>query len=77
MLATICQLISEDFPGFTMICATCSLNCFCFDFYISAEQFYDPNKQELVKMGKKHKSSNNAMSNEGSSIKIIDGSHGD
>ena len=60
-----------------MICATLSLNCFCFDFHISAEQFYDRNKQELVKMGKNHRSTNNAMSNYGSSIEIIDRSHGD
>ena len=32
-----------------MICATWSLNCFGFGFHISAEQFYDGNKQELVK----------------------------
>ena len=39
---------------------------------ISAEQFDDRNKQEW---GKKQKSTNNA--NDGSSIKMIDGSHGD
>ena len=44
-------MISEDFPGFPRICATWSLNCFCFDFHISAEQFYDHNKQELGKTG--------------------------
>ena len=60
-----------------MICTTRSLNCFCFDFHISAEQFYDRNKQELVKMWEKHKSTNNAMSNDGSSIEKIDQSHGD
>jgi hypothetical protein len=70
-------LISDDFPGFTMICATRSLNCFCFDFHISAEQFYDRSTQELVKTGEKHKSTNNAMSNNGSTIKIIDLSHRD
>ena len=53
------------------------INCFCFDFHISAEQFYDCNKHELVKTGKIHISTNNAMSNGGSSIKIIDRSHGD
>ena len=37
-----------------MIWATRSLNCFCFDFHISAENFYDRNKQELVKTGKKN-----------------------
>ena len=63
-----------DFPGFTMICAT---YYFCFDFHISAEQFYDRNKQELVKMGETHKSTNNAISNDGSSIEIIDRSHED
>ena len=61
-----------------MICATQSLNCFCFDFHISAEQFYDHNKQELVKTGGKNKSTNNAMSNDGSIIETItDRSHGD
>ena len=61
-------LISDDFPGFTMICATWSLNCFCFDFHISAEQFYDRKKQkELVKTVKNHKSINYAISNDGSS----------
>ena len=43
--------ISQDFPGFPRICATWSLNCFCFDFHISTEQFYDHSKQELVKTG--------------------------
>ena len=47
-------------------------DCFCFDFHISAEQFYDPNKHELLKTGKNHKSTNNAISNDGSSIEIID-----
>ena len=65
-----------DFPGFTMICATWSLNCFCFDFHISAEQFYDWNTQ-LVKTGEKHNLTENAMSNDGPSIKIIDWSNGD
>ena len=37
-----------------MICATRSLNCFCFDFHISAEQFYDRSKQELIKTGGKN-----------------------
>jgi hypothetical protein len=60
-----------------VICARLSLNCFCFDFHISAEQFYDGNKQEVVKTGENHKSSNNSMSNDGSSIEIIDWSHGD
>ena len=45
-----------------------SLNCLCFDFHISAEQSYDHNKQELGKW-KKHKSTNNTMSNDGSRIK--------
>ena len=75
MLATMTWnslLISDDFQGFTMICTTRSLNCFCFDFHISAEQFYDRSTQELVKMGEKHKSTNNAMSNNGSTIEIID-----
>ena len=40
-------------------------------------QFYDRNKQELVKTGKKHKSTNNVMSNNGSSSAIRDWSHGD
>ena len=44
-----------DIPGFTMICATWSINCFCFDLHISAEQFYDRNKQELVKTINQHK----------------------
>ena len=36
-----------------MIWVTRSLNYFCFDFLISAENFYDRNnKQELVKTGK-------------------------
>ena len=47
-------------------------DCFCFDFHISAEQFYVPNKHELLKTGKNHKSTNNAISNDGSSIEIID-----
>ena len=34
-----------DFWQFPSICTTWSLNCFCFDFLISAEQFYDRNKQ--------------------------------
>ena len=59
-----------------MIWVTRSLNYFCFDFLISAENFYDRNKQELVKTGKKHKSMNNAMSNDGPSIEMIDRSHG-
>ena len=50
---------------------------FWFDFHISAEQFYDRNKQELVKTRENHKSTNNAMSNDGSSIEIIDQSQGD
>ena len=50
------------------------MNCFCFDFHISTEQFYDRNKQEG---GKAKKSTNNVMSNDGSSIEIIDRSHGD
>ena len=52
-----------------------TLNCFCFDFQISAEQFYDYFKQELGKKGKTHKSTHNAMSNDVSSIEIIDQSH--
>ena len=72
-----CQLIAEDFPEFPRICATLSIIFFCFDFQISAEQFYDQNKQELGKTGGNHKSTSNAMSNDGSSIKIIDQSHGD
>ena len=46
----------------------------CFDFHISAEQFYDPNKQEREKT---QILTNNAMSNDGSSIDIINWSHGD
>ena len=41
------------------------------------DNLFDRNKQELVKTGKNHKSANNAMSNDGSSIEIIDQSHGD
>ena len=46
-------------------------------FVIVSEQFYDPNKQELGKTGKNHKLTNNVMSNDGLSIKIIDQSHED
>ena len=43
--------------------------------FISVQNnFYDHNKQE---QGKKQKSTNNAMSNDGSSIEIIDWSNGD
>ena len=52
MLATIgmklsgnCQLISDDFPGFAQLIT----KLFWFDFYFSAENFYDPNKQEQGK----------------------------
>ena len=38
-----------DFWWFPRICKTWSLNCFCFDLHISAEQFYDRNKQEWGK----------------------------
>ena len=48
------------------------ITTFCFVFYISAEQFHDRDKQE---QGKQQKSTNNAMSNDGSSIEIIDRSH--
>ncbi len=54
-----------------------TLNCFDFDFHISAEQFYDRSIQELVKRGKNYKSTNNAMSNNGSTIEIADRSHRD
>ena len=47
---------------------------FFLDFHNSAEQTYDRNKQEREK---KQKSTNNAMSNDGSSIEIIDWTHGD
>ena len=57
-----------DFWRFPRVCATWSLNIFCFDFHISAEQFYDHNKQELGKTGENHKSTSNAMSNDGSCI---------
>ena len=61
-----------------MVFATCS-QYFCFDFHISAEQFHDRrNKQGLVKMGENHELITNiALSNDGSSVKMIDQSHGD
>ena len=71
----ICQtllLISDDFPGFKMICDTRLLV-----FVWTLGQFYDCNTQELVKTGENHKSTNTVMSNNGSSITIIDQSHGD
>ena len=62
-------MISEDFPGFPRICETLSLNCFCFDFHISAEQFYDRNKQEP---GKNRNQQTMPCQNDGSSNEIID-----
>ena len=50
---------------------------FYFDFHISAELFYDRKKQEPVKRGKNYKSTINAVSNDGSIIKMIDRSHGE
>ena len=66
-----CLLNSDDFPGFAQ---HHHWFLFCFDFHSSAEQFYDRKKQER---GKNHKSTYNAMPNDGSSIKIIYQSHGD
>ena len=42
-----------------------------------AEQFCYHNTQELVKRRKNHKPTNNVMSNDGSSIEMIDWFHGD
>ena len=65
------------FPGIYDDLSNMITILFYFDFHISAEIFYDRNKQEPVKRGKNYKSTINAMSNDGSIIKMMDLSHGE
>ena len=44
-----CPIFLKICTDLQEICSICSQNCFCFDFHISAEQFYDHKKQELGK----------------------------
>ena len=73
-----CLLISEDFPQFAMICANLITKLFLFWFsYQCRTILWSQHARTGQNRGKNYKSTNNAMSNNGSAIEIIDRSHRD
>ena len=69
-----CLSISDNLPGFT---ARDHKIVFVLIFISVQNNFMITTNKNWEKRGKNHKSTNNAMSNDGSSIEIIDRSHGD